>query len=117
VLLSGTLPILHSLLREQPAVHHAMHLATLRKTCESNPLKLLKKYKALRATNEATRGASKPPSAADADEGEFRFDNLESVPADADGTAGGNGGSESSGWSNIFGGGERRASKFAVSNV
>jgi len=32
------------LLKDQPKVHHAVHLATIRKQCEENPLKILKKY-------------------------------------------------------------------------
>jgi hypothetical protein len=96
-----------------------MHLATLRKACESNPLKLLKKYKAQRAvTSDTGKAVTKLPGSAEAaGDGEFRFDNLESVPAEAEGASGTSGAGESSGWSNIFGGGERRASKFAVSGV
>ncbi len=99
-------------------MHHAMHLATLRKTCESNPLKLLKKYKASFA---AAGSAAKPTSSAASqqapagDGGEFRFDNLESVQGSTE-EATGSGSSGTSGWSNIFGGGggERRARKFAL---
>jgi hypothetical protein len=89
-----------------------MHLATLRKACEGNPLKLLKKYKASTAGSPKPSSAPAVATAGASDNGDFRFDNLESVeatPAAEDNV----GKSGTSGWTNLFGG-EKRASKFAV---
>jgi hypothetical protein len=88
-----------------------MHLATLRKACEGNPLKLLKKYKASTAGSPKPSSASPVATAGASYNGDFRFDNLESVEATP--TAEENGKSGTSGWTSLFGG-EKRASKFAV---
>ena len=104
-----------------------MHLATLRKTCESNPLKLLKKYKSTKAAgsgggSSSTSGGNKSTSkstnkssagAEGVDEGEFRFDNLESVDTDR-ASATSSASAPAQGWTGIFGGGDGRASKFAA---
>ena len=88
-------------------MHHALHLATLRKLCETAPLKLLKKYKATASLGNTTTTTSTVPTTTiaaavavagrasssippkkskEASTGkpvveDFRFDNLESVEA------------------------------------
>jgi hypothetical protein len=116
-------------------VHHAVHLATLRKQCESSPLKLLKKYKtaavaaavAAAAVSTVTakpkpQSKSNAPAASSSSQEDlnFRFDNLESVPDDtsnprseANTAAAASSGSTPSSWTSVFTGGSK-ASKFAV---
>lgn len=123
-------------------MHHALHLATLRKLCETAPLKLLKKYKATASVGNTTittnatattvptttttaavavAGSSIPPkrskeaSTVKPVVEDFRFDNLESVEAaTTEGEARlEESGSGSSGWTGgLFG--KSKASKFAV---
>ena len=118
-------------------MHHALHLATLRKLCETAPLKLLKKYKAAASLGNTTitTNATVPTTTTTAAVAsssilpkkskeastvkpvveDFRFDNLESVEAaTTEGEARQEeSGSGSTGWTGgLFG--KSKASKFAV---
>lgn len=67
---------IHRLLKDQPKVHHAVHLATIRKQCEENPLKILKKYpKELITTTTNILRVIKL-------EKELRFDDLDHIDDD-----------------------------------
>jgi len=103
----------------EPNKHHAVHLASLRKLCESNPLKLLKRHKtsqsSLTSSPISTPRTPVPPPASVpiTDNSDFRFDDLDRLEEQDDqldeSEPGPSAGSTS--WTKgIFGG---KASKFA----
>lgn len=101
---------MHSLLEHHSEVHHAMHLATVRKLCEEQPLLLLKKRKAFVALPAPTKPitVTEAPSTVH-EEPEPTFTELQGI---ADGDAEDRDGSAAGGrrWS-LFGFGGK-ASKF-----
>lgn len=106
----------------EPNKHHAVHLASLRKLCESNPLKLLKRHKATQgpsSPSSSPRSPAQPLSVAPvpapvAEENDFRFDDLDLLEEvnqqGNEGSVAASAGASS--WSRgLFGG---KASKFAA---
>ncbi len=125
------------LLTTEPSVHHAIHLAALRKSCAAAPLKLLRQYKQLLLTAPGPTGAApkaaapttapkasgsssgQRSSAPKTDDGEMltKFDNLESLTAEDAAHSGdaAEGAATGGGWSGMFSSNSKsKAAKFQV---
>lgn len=102
-------------------MHHAYHLADLRKEVESSPLNLLKKFRKFRgggdlgttfdikATSRSSSSSSK--GSGDAEDSAKAFDSIEGIE-DASAKAGGDTGTSESGSRNWITGG--KAAKFKI---
>lgn len=117
----------HRLLNEQPNVHHAVHLAAVRKMCETNPNKILRAWKqrrsashggartAARVSNHSSSGGGGGGGGVQgaggaADEAFLTaFDNLESLAEDGPPPETQGGPTGKGGW---FFGGQSKAAKF-----
>lgn len=75
--LTLTLIISYRLIDAKPNLHHAVHLAAIRKLCETSPLKLLQLHG--KGSRKKAAAAERPPKSSNEPAGVLDFDSLEAM--------------------------------------